>query len=497
VLAVFPYLKTSEPVRYRSVMLRSTDDRTALSSDESARLQEIEEMFFLRDHHRISRMSYAVPDDDNTAGMQRFQRDLHELRELLAYGYSAPHRSLGDPFLRSEHSTVYVFRAKRMFRSLVESSEDTTATQPVDYPEPDEREEIPAYECQVDGRSFTWVARGSRIYPPCVRLWLNLSQDIAYQWRSFERSAALGPVFSYFARRTVDTELHGRLRTALTWYNRSTAVDAPDDAALVHLATAFESLLGLEQEPQITKRFKEAVLLLIGKVPRADLWIDQFYKARSEIVHRGATSSLYFQPEVRADVATAGQHRGYRSLTTYGWFIFQICGAAVSSGALVAESQGLEALLLTNGQRLDRICRTLVTSDQSAEDRLSAVAQDIYDIDTYRFVPEAGLKPDRLLKTVKLAATRFLEARPSECDLAVELQSVANIKIADVLDALTRLRTLHDRANSTRWRSATPDKLRDMIASLVDSSWHYLFTLYFHLEQQAKSAGTTPTSHQE
>ena len=38
---------------------------------------------------------------------------------------------------------------------------------------------------------------------------------------------------------------------------------------------------------------------------------------------------------------------------------------------------------------------------------------------------------------------------------------------------------------------------RDLIASLVDSSWHYLFTLYFHLEQQAKSAGTTPTGHQE
>ncbi|MBI3913389.1 MAG: hypothetical protein HY327_04280 [Chloroflexi bacterium] len=88
------------------------------------------------------------------------------------------------------------------------------------------------------------------------------------------------PVLKYFAAREQDNGLADRLLTAITWYNRSITIDADEDVALVNLAIAFESLLGLEPGENITKRFTEAVVLLVGGIPRLGSWLTQFYIPR-------------------------------------------------------------------------------------------------------------------------------------------------------------------------------------------------------------------------
>jgi hypothetical protein len=359
--AFFPYLKTSEPVRFRSITLRATEDSSGLPAAAVPDFEILRSLFFLRDHYRIESMSYAFCADDAAESVtSEYIRDLREMRELLAYVYSSPHESFGDPFLRNEHSSLYILRPKRFFRSLVDSEHNVAAALPAEYPEADERSEISGYECEVDGRSMTWVTAGSRLYPPAVHLWLNISQDLRWDFERISGSTRYGPVWSFFAsRRDEPSELYSRLLTALKWYNRSLGADVPDAAALVHLATAFESLLGLEQGPDITRRFKSAVMLLIGNVPRADAWLDQFYRARSEIVHRGEANALRFNPYHGMKGVPEEAGSGYRSLLSYGWFIFQICAAAVSSGALMARQIGLESMLLTNRQRLERISTVL------------------------------------------------------------------------------------------------------------------------------------------
>ena len=58
--AFFPYLKTSQPVRYRDLTIRSTEDLNNVPADTVPHIKILREMFFLRDHLRIKKMSYLV-----------------------------------------------------------------------------------------------------------------------------------------------------------------------------------------------------------------------------------------------------------------------------------------------------------------------------------------------------------------------------------------------------------------------------------------------------
>lgn len=488
--AVFPYLKTSEPVRFRSITLWPIEESSRLPANAVSDLETLRSMFFLQSNQKIQAMSYAFcADDAADTDLSEFLGDLYELRELLAYLYSSPHESLGDPFLRNEHSSFFLMRPKRFFRTLIDAEYNAMQLGPDEHPQADERGEVAGFECEVDGRSTTWVTTGSRIYPPCVRLWLNISQDLRRDTDRLPASGRYGPVWSYFlSRRGKPSELYGRLLTALRWYNRSIGVDTSDDAALVHLATALESLLALEQGPDITRRFKAAVMLLIGNVPRADIWLDQFYRARSEIVHRGEANALRFNPYHGTKGASEEGESGYRSLLSYGWFIFQICAAAVSSGALVARNVGLESMLLTNRQRLERVSKVL-SSKEPAGSRLSAVAKDIADIDRYRFVGEPGLTVDHLLGAVKLVASCYIEAVPDDTSIAKELQDLADAKTSQTLDALHRLRLLNQKIEDSSWTAGgRPDDPRYTVATLVHSAWYYTFMTYFHLKDKGASS---------
>ena len=89
--AVFPYLKTTGPVRYRGLVIRSSEDTGDLPPDAIQHLEAIRSLFYLRDGFRIKEMSYAFSEQgiETTAGA-RFIRELHELRTLMCFIYSSP-----------------------------------------------------------------------------------------------------------------------------------------------------------------------------------------------------------------------------------------------------------------------------------------------------------------------------------------------------------------------------------------------------------------------
>jgi hypothetical protein len=459
---------------------------------------DIRSMFFLKDHERIDSMSYAYrPDDIEAERVAEWERDSEELRQLLSYVYSSPHHTSGDgsPFLPSESGTVFRFRRKSISRFLLHHDSNgmnVIAVEPANYPEEDERHEVPGYECDVDGQSTLYVAQGSRIYPPCVRLWLNLSQDLKYDVERVLGSQRNGAVLRYFTHRvTAPTDLHERVLNALRWYNRSTSNDSPAEVSLVHLACAFETLLGLEQGRDLTSRLTSAVLLLVGNVPRVDSWVTQFYQARCAIVHTGQAQALTFNPSAaHTKPARPDGTAGYRSLTFYGWLVFQVCAAAITTGASVAHRLGLESLLTTNSQRFAEICR-LLNGTGTAIERFRAVASLASEVSEFRHIQESALTVPMILGCVKQAVRQLREVAGMSSECVPERDAMASADVANTLDALSRLKRLDEALKSASWQAAGFGEPRSVVAVLVDTAWHYTFMLYFHLERQAATPSAT------
>jgi hypothetical protein len=59
------------------------------------------------------------------------------------------------------------------------------------------------------------------------------------------------------------------------------------------LAVAFETLLRLPEFSK-TDRLVDAISLLLGRTERLDEWAEQFYAARSQVVHEGEVRDEYF-----------------------------------------------------------------------------------------------------------------------------------------------------------------------------------------------------------
>lgn len=489
--AFFPYLKTSESVHYRSLTIRSSDDPTDLPPDAIRHLEMISTMFFLRDHLRIQKMSYAFHAPSEEFSASEFTRQLLEFQSLVCFIYSTPHPTVGDPFLRYEHASLYLFQPKQVSKYLLVNDHNVEILPEAQQLEIDSRDEIEGYEGRLNNKSYFWAARGSRIFPPAVSLWLNISQDLSVDFNYLlPQSRRYKPVVEYFAMREENDSLGERILTALTWYNRNIGIDIDEDVALVNLAIAFESLLGLESSEKVTYRFKEAVNLLVGDVPRLDSWLTQFYNARSQIVHEGRSSSLLFLATDNPKKYFGNPELEYRSLVSYGRQVFQVCLATILTGAQIAEELKLASLLVTNQQRLERICKVLSKGDGTPTDRILASSKDVRDIETYRFVTEKGLKVALLIAASKLMIQLYLKSVPNESpELINQMTKFTAVDSEDHYAALSLLKEIQDGIQSGgKAQPSSPIDLRSIVASLIDSIWHYIFSYYFHLTHLQKEA---------
>src|SRR5258706_9430763 len=99
VFVIFPYLKTTEPVLVRGILLRSSDDLEGLSSGQQTHLKNLFAMFFLRENLRIKRMVYAHFElGEDAEANQKIIWRLYDAQTILTYEYATPHRTMGDPF---------------------------------------------------------------------------------------------------------------------------------------------------------------------------------------------------------------------------------------------------------------------------------------------------------------------------------------------------------------------------------------------------------------
>jgi hypothetical protein len=365
-------------------------------------VQEIVEMLFLQDDLRIRSAAYAMLPPLDLDKAEPCLRELEQLQAIVAYCYSAPHPTFGHPFFHFEQASLTIFSPEPVTIFLVRPEHHVVATAPHSTLTPDQWHRVPGYQGRYNFRHPFWVAKSSRLYPPVPHLGLNISQDLAYDlMRCFEapQHHLLPELLRQPAAATAE-----RVLTALTWHNRANALTSDDDSAIMHLAVAFETLLALPRDAKID-RFIDAVSLLLGRIPRINLWAEQFYDARSDVAHEGRTERLHFIPAKQKNQVDSPL---YHSLLAYGRGIFRLCVGTLLFGAQLGASAGLQDKLVTNQERFQFICKTLDDKSLPVSDRFAAIHEAAVLTGEFRFVQETGLLIATMVGAVQSAAKNLL-----------------------------------------------------------------------------------------
>jgi hypothetical protein len=483
-IAVFPFLKTSEPVRLGDFTFRSTEDTTDLSGEDSDRVREVADMLFLQDDLRIRSAAYTMLPALDLNQNERCLQELKRVQEIVAYCYSAPHPTLGDPLLHYEQASLAIFSPEPVSIFLVRPEHHAQPIAPQSTLTPDEWHRVPGYQGRYNFLHPFWVVKNSRIYPPVPHIALNISQNLAHDFDALLREPQ-HKLLTELLQQPV-TETKERVFTALTWYNRVNAVAGEHDTAIINLAAAFETLLRLPRDSG-SVRIADAISLLLGRIPRLDLWVRQFYDARNDVAHEGITQRLYFSPTEQKNQQDSLQ---YNSLLAYGRQIFQLCVGAVLFGAHLGAHARLQDKLKTNQERFEFICKTFDDGNLALADRFAAIEETVALIGEFRFVREPGLLIAPMIGAVQRTARSLLQCSNEALDPAFEqaLKKLAEAKPSrdfyEVLDALQAV--THEKMLETA-DAGCPEAITRRLAALV---WEYTFMHYFWLKERRNNSST-------
>jgi hypothetical protein len=280
-----------------------------------------------------------------------------------------------------------------------------------------------------------------------------------------------------------------RIFTALRWFNEANNEANHQPAGIVNLSIAFEALLSLPIDEK-TDRLTDAISLLLGRIPRLDVWARQFYDARSRIVHEGHARQLRF-------VATDSQKKGegplYQSLFSYGRQIFQLCLGTLLTGAELAENAGLEDKLVANQERFQKICMVLSDEKTGTRERLELIGPIVAAIKQYQYVPESGLQVEAMIGATRLAAKALLEEKEvASQELREQLERFSTAeRTIDHLPELDALRGLHSilENKSVPMEMGCGEPVRDLVGVV----WNYVFMHYFWIKDRLSDKGQKPT----
>ena len=512
VFAFFPYLITQERLSIRGIEFRSNQDIADLPADVQEHLTTLSQMFFLEDGVRIEQMICAYFElPKGKEEQEDARRRLHEARLLVGYLYSDPHPS-GGVFLPFEDSTLYVFRLGDMpykpgmvVTSLVwQGPHHGQRVKQVETREIPSTDLTPGYAGTRNETIQLWVAKGSRLYPELAHVTLNYSQELSVNLHTFlSHPYHWAPNYLYFPPHDYPPDLRSRVFVSLDWYMRSCRASLDGAEALVHLAVALESLLRVRSGEGLTERFKDAVLLLLGPVPRLELWLDQFYTARSKAVHEGVPTDLMFYPFDK-ELLKKKRKEGeaiipHRSLLAYGRQIFRLCMASVLAGATQVRMRGLDAALVPNADRIEAICKRL-NENAPPDKRLLSVNQEVYELrdQTYDLVDPDVVAVKSIVGAVILALQAYKEACPTITKPVEEaIDKVLSASGRPSLALLTQVEECagHLRSGRVMTDRSPKARLTDLIIALLEYASKPSFKLqcYYKETQTPSETGTQPS----
>lgn len=482
-IAVFPFLKTSGRVSLGGLTFRSTDDLDGLPQDRARSVRELSQMLFLQNNLRIRSATCAVvPPVDLTYSLPQAPA-LFNIQAVVAYLYASPHEVFGTMFLSTEHASMAVLTPGTVMDSLIQPDFHVEQVGRKPALNADEFGRVRGYDGLYNFRHHFWVAPGSRIYGPEPTLTLNHSQDLAVDIKRARTGGTPGHRLLLELLERVASANSTRVLTALRWFNDASREGNGDEASLVSLAIAFESLLGLPQSEK-TDRLVDSISLLLGRIPRLDTWAYQFYRARSSIVHEGQAETLTF---VAIDSHKVAGGPVYQSLISYGRRIFRLCLSTLLVGADLAKKAELEDSLVTNEQRFEKVCQILDDSRHDPADRLDRIADLVAALQRYRFLSESGLRLEAMASSVRLGVRALLASgATTEANRSALEARAAAIGAKDELlrlEAIQGLETLLVPGSGDENGRRT-----ETVRMLVEVVWGYAYMHYYWLKRRQESA---------
>jgi hypothetical protein len=482
-IVALPFLKTSGQVRLGGLDFRSTEDTRDLPEERAVAVGEVRQMLFAQNDYRIKAACYALIPRLDLDRAPHNTAHLENIQSVISYLYSSPHQVFGTPFFHSEYATVVLFTPSVVSVLLTRPPLFNVVAAVSSSIEPNERDHVRGYAGLHNFRHHFWVAPGARVYGPLQHPSFNISQDLYIDVRTASSRLTYGSLFRLLDNPGVPAAK--RVLTALRWYASANREETDDYVGVVHLAIAFESLLGLPQSEK-TDRLVDAISLLLGRVPRLDTWARQFYDARSRIVHEGHADTLRFAPSGTQKQET----QLYQSLFSYGSQVFRLCLGTLLVGSELAEEAALAEKFVTNQERYTTVCKVFTDSGLSHKQRFEAAAELMDAVERYRFVGETGLQVDTMIGAVRVASRTLLESGvPLESTVSDALTGV--IQAGKSKDSFAELDALHSLDDVLPEGRPADAGVEDVVRRLVKSAWGSLFMQYYWLKKRRTESGST------
>ena len=479
-VAVFPFLKTSGPIRIGGHTFRSTTDVAGLPREQSEAVTEIVQMLFVQGDLRVKSASYAIIPSLDINGPSAAMEQLARLQAVLTYIYASPHEVFGNLFLTPEEVSLVLFTPSPVSVFLVRPEHHIVSVTAITGPAPDTHHNVPGYSGLYNFRHYFWVERHSRLYGPKPHMALIIAQDLKtdLEYR-FPEHPGYNLLFELLEK--PPTKVTQRIHSALHWFNAANEDGIDPDRALLNLAVAFEALLRLPDSSK-AERLVDAIALLLGRTERLDDWAEQFYAARSSVAHEGRVRDPYFY--IPASRKTKQREGLFGSLILYGRQIFQLCLTTLLVGADLADRADLREKFVTNNERYQKICDLLHAEGGTPTERLAGLEPIVRALKRYQFMGTGGIVTGAVISAVRYTATTLIDCgQPLGQELhealaAVKASSRANGELMQ-LEVIERLEAAFKDAELA---SLTLEAR--ITREIVEIAWMSLFERYYWLRER-------------
>lgn len=427
-ITIFPYIRVSQPVTIRGIEFlpsQSMENDTPICDQCRSHLEEIFKLFYWHDNTRIKEMMYTRIHfkEHSPSQIQTFLSKLEETRILLGYICCSPdERNIQNPpFGNYELADFFLFQPTKWTPSFLVHCADMPS-QVVEHD--DQAGFVQGYQFNYNFNTLMWATSECRIYPQWIahgKKQFELSDVLKIQ-ELLQTNASPDVNWRYlFDDRNLNHAFDETLFRAMEWYNRSCQQKITSDLALVYLAVAFETLLGTDRDNDtnvrdVRQRLWDSIRVLVGSIPRLRSWFEQFYHARSRILHEGHWSHLQFYLIDDAQIHSKKLKRNvqpenaesYGHLVQYGMLVFRICFNAVTAGFLKTSQLSLQAVFFNNQERLIAI-KTDIEACKDGNTIIDRIVEHVGALYRNRFEMGDNVQPQIVAEVGKLLVKHFKE----------------------------------------------------------------------------------------
>ena len=409
---IFPYIKTEEPFSVAGVSIRNNNDTNGLSNEEIQDLKSILALFYLKEDEPIIDLSYTiVRSPDDTAKLTEKIVQLKAAHAILTYLLTV------DDYGSLEQTMLYLLKPGDIWG---------------------EKSLEKGFFCNVNWLYKIQIPLGKKIFPPQP-----------YPYGFYPRYASLSRTSEVFRmnrekyyglERFLEGEIliksnqvdrYNEIIQAMSWYNRSFSVFISEEEKLVDIDIALEILFHNQEFSKskgipITEELKEHFRGLFGDINGLNNWIDQFYKARSKILHEGHSEKMVYSSGRKK---TGDDQLVMSPLINYGRKLLRLSILNILYGTVLVEECNLNSWFTHDKERIEEICRLLRQKDIPAIDRLNSILPISSDLSENYMdeIQQNSIKIEAIISTGKLLIETHLEAYPDiAADIKTELEEILN-----------------------------------------------------------------------